>query len=50
MSAGEGCFDKMELSIPHCLLMVKLTVLLTIPLQLVLCASFVGAHLQVTVL
>lgn len=50
MLTGEGCFDKMELSI-LCLLMVNLAVLLTnlTPVG-VTCASSVEAHLQITVL
>lgn len=51
MSRGEGCFDKMELSILCCILMVNLAVLLTdfTPVG-VMYASFGGAPLQITVL
>jgi len=51
MSTGEGCFDKIELSILCCLLMVNFAVLLTVFTPAgVMCASFVGAHLQSIVL
>lgn len=51
MSAREGCFDKVELSMLCCLLLVSIAVLLTnfTPVG-IMCASFVGAHLQITVL
>ena len=50
-STGEGSFDKMELFILCCLLMVNLAVLLTNVTPVgVMGASFMGAHLHITVL